>query len=482
MQIRIIVAAIIAVLGTTTLVAQAPQPRASAGAAVVFTNAWLVDGTGAPAVANACVHVGGDRIVAVGRGTPPAVKGAQVVDLTGKSLLPGLGDMHVHLGDVEQARWMLKLLLAHGVTNVKDAGNTLGNLAGIRRWLAKTDAVPHVAISGATMNGSAENLEFLRAGPRTRALLENNLAFGVDFLKIHNWISSDGLKQIADFARANNLFLTGHVPLSMSSITAIDAGMTILEHVRVMPFEILDDPSLVAMFPLDQLVMHRTGSWHYYDPKGASATRTIAEWEKRKDKFFVDPTLAVQEALAYADDPARTQGPDLQLVSPALRQSWGRGAAQYGELKGETAVRAKGSVKGMATFITQVHAKGVRVLSGTDAPVNWTVPGVSLIRELELLVEAGLSPVDAVRTSTGRVAEALRVTDRGTVVAGKRADFVIATGNVGADIRALRHIEQVVLAGLIHQRSALLAEAARLAAEDQPAPANPPTGAGNSGR
>ena len=122
------------------------------------------------------------------------------------------------------------------------------------------------------------------------------------------------------------------------------------------------------------------------------------------------------------------------------------------------------------------------MLSGTDAPVNWTVPGVSLIRELELLVEGGLSPVDAVRTSTGRVAEALRVTDRGTVVAGKRADFVIATGNVGADIRALRHIEQVVLAGLIHQRSALLAEAARLAAEDQPAPANPPTGAGNSGR
>ena len=358
MQVRtIVVGAIVAALGITTIAAQTPQPRPAAGApATVFTNAWLVDGTGAPAVANGWVHVAGDRIVAVGRGTPPTVKGAQVVDLTGKSLLPGLGDMHVHLGEVEQAKWMLKLLLAHGVTNIKDAGNTLGNLAGIRRWLAQADAVPHVAISGATMNGSAENLEFLKSGPRTRGLLENNLAFGVDFLKIHNWISSDGLKQIADFARANNLYLTGHVPLSMSSITAIDGGMTILEHVRVMPFEILDDPSLVAMFPLDQLVMHRTGSWHYYDPKGANAVRTIGEWEKRKDKFFVDPTLSVQEALAYQDDPA-----SYSRTGPAAREPGD--AAVMGPRRGAVRGvegRERGARQGLGERDGHVHRPGAR--------------------------------------------------------------------------------------------------------------------------
>jgi hypothetical protein len=94
------------------------------------------------------------------------------------------------------------------------------------------DALPHLYVSGATINGSSDELRFLKEGPFTRSLLENNLAFGVDFLKIHNWISSEGLKQIAGFAAKNNLYLTGHVPLSMTSIAAIDRGMTILEHVR----------------------------------------------------------------------------------------------------------------------------------------------------------------------------------------------------------------------------------------------------------
>ena len=206
------------------------------------------------------------------------------------------------------------------------------------------------------MNGSAENLEFLRAGPRTRALLENNLAFGVDFLKIHNWISSDGLKQIADFARANNLYLTGHVPLSMSSITAIDAGMTILEHVRVMPFEILDDPSLVAMFPLDQLVMHRTGSWHYYDPKGASATRTIAEWEKRKDKFFVDPTLAVQEALGVRRRPGTYPGAGFAARESGVAAVMGSRRGAVPGVEG----RNRGSRQGVREGDGHVHHPGSR--------------------------------------------------------------------------------------------------------------------------
>jgi imidazolonepropionase-like amidohydrolase len=453
-------------LSATAERASQQNQGAAAPAVILLTNARVIDGTGAPAVDSAWVGIEGERIAAVGRGTPPAVRGAQVIDLIGKTVVPGLGDMHVHLGHVERARWMLKLLLAHGVTTIKESGNSLGNLAGIRRWIEKDKAVPRMAISGQTLNGNAGTLQFLNKGRGTQSLLEDNLSFGVDFLKIHNWVSSEGLGQIAQFARARNLYLTGHVPLSVSSIAGIDAGMTILEHIRVMPYEILDDPSTVAQYPLDIPVMLRTACWHAYDPKGISAERTVVEWERRKDKFFVDPTLVVQEALAHGDEAAWKER-DSNLVSTALRQEWSRGAGQYGELKAEDYVRAKGSVKGMATFVGQVHRRGVRVLTGTDTPVNWVVPGVSLLRELELLVESGLTPVEAIRSSTGRVAEALRTPDRDTIAVGKRADLVIVNGNLSADIRAIRQIERVMLNGQLYDRSALLADAARLAAEDR---------------
>jgi hypothetical protein len=454
-----------AVAPQPALAAQAPRP-----AVQLLVGATLIDGTGAPAVPNAWIRVEGDRITAVGQAAPPAVRGARVLDLAGKSIAPGLSDMHVHLGNVEQARWMLKLLLAHGVTNVKETGNTLGNLAAIRRWMEGPDALPHLYLSGATINGSSEELRFLKEGPFTRSLLENNLAFGVDFLKIHNWISSEGLKQIAGFAAKNNLYLTGHVPLSMTSIAAIDGGMTILEHVRMHASEFLDAPQLIARYQLDFIVMRRTGAWAHFDSNGVTLKRTLDALEERKDRFFIDPTLVVQWALAHGDSPAVTEAPEVQRVSPALLDRWKKTAKQYGDLNAEEYAEAKGSVRGMAAFAALLHARGIRVLTGTDTAVNWVVPGHSLHQELELLVEGGLSPVAAIHCSTGRASEALRRPDRGTVAPGQRADLIIVGGDLAADIRKLRQLEQVMLGGRLFDRAKLLEEAAQLAAADLPAP------------
>lgn len=457
-------------LALLTLTLAAGQAMAQPPATIVLTNASLIDGTGAPVVENAWIRIERDRIAAVGQGTPPAVRGAQVIDLTGKTLLPGLADMHVHLGDVDQARWMLKLLLAYGVTNVKETGNTLGNLAGIRRWISQEKRLPHLYVSGATLNGSEADLQFLPSGPRTSALLENNLAFGVDFIKIHNWISSFALQQIGEFARANNLYLTGHVPLGMTSVAAIDAGMTILEHVRVQQGEVIDDPQVVARFPLDLVVMKRTGYWGYFRPDNPVVSRTLDEWEKRKDKFFSDPTLVVQEGMAWSDTPSRTSAPEMSLISPAMAKDWPAGLARYGKLSPEQYVDAKKSVDGMQAFVGSAQRRGIRILSGTDTPVPYTVPGASLHRELELFVKAGMTPVEAIRTSTGRAAEALRNKERGTIAPGQIADLLIVRGHVASDITALRNLEQVMLGGRLHQRDQLLDEARRLAAQHRPAP------------
>ena len=229
-----VIAALVVVLvlgGRSSPVAQ--QPDRTKGASLLLTNAWLVDGTGSEASPNTWVKIEGDRIAAVGQGTPPPAAGARVLDLAGKTILPGLADMHVHLGPLPRAKWVLKLLLAHGVTTVKETGNTLGDLEAIAGWQATDATLPRVHVSGVTLNGSFPDRRFLPAGRQTRALLDDNLRFGVEFIKIHNWISSSAFKQIAETARQHDLFLTGHVPLSMTSVGAIDGGMTILEHVRL---------------------------------------------------------------------------------------------------------------------------------------------------------------------------------------------------------------------------------------------------------
>jgi amidohydrolase family protein len=447
------------------------RSASQAAAGTLFTNAWLIDGTGAPAVDHAWVRIEGDRIAAVGQGAPPATPGAQVVDLAGRTIVPGLADMHAHLGTLDEARWMAKLMLAQGITNIKETGNTLGNLAGIRGWLATDPVTPHVYMSGFIMQGDLPNLRFLKAGPETAAKLQDNYAFGVQFLKAYNWTSSQSLKQMGDFAKASGLVLTGHVPLGMTSIAGIDAGMQILEHVRLKPAEVLDDPDIIARYPIDLSVTRREGFWAYFDPNGAAIRRTLDALARRKDRFFIDPTIVVQWAIANTEGVAQTTlAPYLETLSPAVLRKWRQGSARGGEtgenkLTAKEYEEAKGAAKAWVVFVGEAHKRGIRILSGTDTPVEWVIPGHSLHQELEFFVEAGMTPVEAIRCSTGFAAEAFRSRDRGTIAPGKIADLVIVQGNVASDIHNIEHVEHVMLAGKSYEHAALLDAARKRGAE-----------------
>lgn len=449
---------------------------------VIFAGGTLIDGTGAPPQQRSWVHVRGARIVAVGQGSAPDVASATRVDTTGRSVIPGLSDMHVHVshGTLARSKWVLKLLLAHGVTALKDAGGPLGKLAAVRRWLDEDPLNPRLRISGVTLNGAENDLRFLREGRDTQLLLENNLAFGVEFLKIHNWISSGAMRQITAFAREHDIYLTGHIPLSMTSVEAVSQGLTILEHVRLHPGEVHDDPEYIGRFPLDLRVMRRTAHWARFDPTSRAVTRTLEGWEPHRDRIFLDPTIVVQNVVSNVGDRKRNDGPRIDHLSPGIQAIVRTAGSPYIDpLTDDEITELQDSVAGMTAFTGLAHRAGIRIVTGTDTVDGLVAPGASLIREVEYLVEAGLSPVEAIHASTGQAANAFRKPDEGILKPGARADLVVARGDVAKDIHALNDIEHVMLGGTLHRRADLLAAADALAAADTPAaPPKPAVKAG----
>jgi hypothetical protein len=220
--------------------------------------------------------------------------------------------------------------------------------------------------------------------------------------------------------------------------------------------------------------MKRTGFWAHVKSDGRTMAQTLDGWKKRKDRFYVTPTLVVQEAVAESydyPDPKFEENPSVKLLSPAMVERWRKSSppTHWGDLNPQEIAEAKASVEGMATFVRLAHARGIRILAGTDTPVPWLVPGVSLHRELKHFVEkCGMTPVEAIHTSTGRAAQALAVADRGTVEVGNVADMVIVGGNLAQDIGALARIDKVILAGRVFERDQLLKEAKEWADQDQP--------------
>ncbi len=289
---------------------------------LILAGAWLIDGTGAPVRENGWIRIESGRIVAVGQGMPPSVSSARVIDLKGKTVFPGLSDMHAHLGTVDRARWILKLLLAYGITTVRDTGNELGNLAAILREMKDREVMPQLYFSGPRMNGSFGERRFLRGGKELQMQLDELTAFGVNFLKHGHWVTTAVVRQIARHAKEHGLYVVGHIPMSMTSVAAVDNGTRVLEHVRMLPNEVLDDPEVIARHPIDAPRGRRKAYWAHFDPKGRAVRRTLDAWEKRKDKFFFDYTLAHEEITANRYDSTIPEDPDWRLVSPGTLQRW----------------------------------------------------------------------------------------------------------------------------------------------------------------
>lgn len=456
---------------------RAPPPDAPGSITLAVTNVTVIDLTGAPPARGRTVLIAGDRIQAVGSAwrlrIPPDVP---ILHGWDSYLIPGLWDMHVHLRGPETAReWFDPLLLAAGVTGVRDMGMHLDSLAAFRRG-AGMDAplAPRRVMAGPILDGPGNpwaGEEFWRVNTvhEAREAVDSLRRAGADFLKVYSFLSPEVYFAAVEEARRQGLPVAGHLPSAVPSEEAARAGHATFEHAQL---EVTASCVPDGHDRLRELyaAWRREGFGAYF--RMAAGFR--ASWDPdecvrlvetlRERGSWIVPTLVQDHA---SRDSASVAWFDLAYLPPDLQDACRETVAMV-----EAAAPAlrRAHRRALQEEVRWMHGAGLPVLAGTDAPNPCLVPGLSLHQELERLVEAGLTPLQALRTATLNPARHLGTADSiGTIEAGKVADLVLLDGDPLVDIRNVRNVRAVLVGGRLLDRDALdelLSRAQAFAARD----------------
>ncbi|MEK6375275.1 MAG: amidohydrolase family protein [Acidobacteriota bacterium] len=402
--------------------------KLAALAVIAFTHVTVIDTAGGPPRADMTVVVRDGRIATVEQ-SGAAPKGAQVVDGRGKFLIPGLWDMHVHLSWTTASA--LPVLIANGVTSVRDLGSNLGQLDDWRTKIAAGLITgPRIVRAGPILNGQKFNQYQLVTGTpeETRGVARALKQVDVDFLKIHRRMPRESYFALIDEAKKLGLPVVGHIPMTVTPEEASDAGQAMIEHVETL-FEGTFSAGLKDIELVDALKRFR----------GAQAEALFARFAK--NKTVVDPTIVAYDAIPRADDPG------MKYVAASVRK--------IPSFSPEELVQWKAKVAEYKLIVGQMHRAGIMLLAGSDI-AGPRIPGFTLHDELALLVESGLTPLEALQTATINPAKVLgRTADLGTIEPGKLADLVLLSANPLADIHNTQRIAAVVANGKLLGRAEL---------------------------
>jgi imidazolonepropionase-like amidohydrolase len=388
---------------------------------LVIQGGQVIDGTGRDPMPNASIVIEGERIKAVGSSDevdmPP---GARLIDAHGKSVIPGLIDMHVHYQD-----WMDPLFLRHGVTTVRDVGNNVEMILMRRQWSQKTAAKqPRIFTCGPLIDGPNPHWgtwisRAVSTSGEARTVARELLERGVDCLKAYEQLTPPQLRGLIEEATPHGVPVTAHLGKTTAA-EAMALGVKALEHASGINYLTADQEEL----------------------------RDLARLVTSKRAFLV-PTLVVNEQLSRLLSPDVRQDPLLQHV-PLQQFGWWQAPYGVSQWTDAHSVRHRDLLARKQAWIGEVAKAGGRMVAGSDTPNPYVLPGSGLQRELELLAAAGLTPLQAIAAATQTAADLLGQGDRlGSLAVGKVADLVIVGGNPVEDIRQVRQVEQVLRDGQV---------------------------------
>jgi len=450
----LLTAATLVVVPETSLPAQAPNPNARAAfvkfdaPVIALAHTRVIDGTGAPARENQVIVIRGGNIAAVGNAASIQIPaGAVTIDLAGRSVMPGLVMMHEHLyyttgrGVYGQLGLSFSsLYLAGGVTTIRTGGNTNGimdiNLA--RRIAAGELAGPSIDATAPYLNGPNTFLQMhtVKTPDEARRHVAYWLGQGATSVKAYMQISREALKAGIDEAHRRGAKVTGHL-CSVTYGEAADLGIDNLEHGFFAATDFVDQkqPDVCPGQAQGQQAVAAL------DEHGAPFQALLKKLIDRG--VALTSTLTVFETLTRA----RPTPPGLDVLAPQLRDAFMR--AYDRAQQNQQSVYSTLFAKGMALERAFAKAGGV-LLAGTDPTGSGgVVPGFADQRQLELLVEEGFSPVEAISIATLNGARYLGRDARiGSIAAGKQADLVVVLGDPTKTIADVRRVETVFREGV----------------------------------
>ena len=438
--------------------------RAAESANLAITHVSLIDATGTPPQTDMTLLIQAHRIRALSASaTLPAPAGAQIVDGRGKFLIPGLWDMHVHLLREGRPEAYFPLLIANGVVGVRDMGGdySFAQIRQLRDEIASgTRLGPRFFAPGPLLDGPYPTLpritRVVRNAEDARAAVSELRQQGADFIKVYNRLPRDAYFAIAAQARAQGIAFAGHVPYSVTAGEASDAGQKSMEHLFNLLFacsaredELMREKAraLASTDATERRLLRQDylqAVLDSYDPQKAKALFA----QLARNGTWQTPTLVQRRAYAFPPN-APNQDPLLRLVPQSQR--WRFDPRQDSRLQNRDDARQRLERRYYEmdrSLIAPMRAAGVRFLAGTDSPDGFAVPGFSLHEELSQLVEAGLTPMEALQTATRNPAEYFGLSDSGIIAPRMRADLVLLDANPLQDIRNTRRISAVILDGV----------------------------------
>lgn len=416
---------------------------------VVFVNVNVIPMTSDTVLGGRTVIVSDGQITAIGDvDATPVPEDAAVIDGTDRFLIPGLAEMHGHVPDAgaDNLDRVLQLYVANGVTTVRGMLGQPSHLE-LRLALEKGEQLgPRLYTSGPSFNGRS-----VTSPEQATRMVEQQHAAGYDFLKIHPGLTRDEFDAIAAAADRLGMQFAGHVPEDVGIERALKAGIATIDHLDGYMESLLrphDDPSgglsgLFGVFIADQADETKI-------PAIVAATVEAGTWNVPTDSLF----RHWASAEAHADE--MVDWPEMKYMPKQTVERWRRSKQELladANYHPETAAQA---VALRQQLILELNRNGAGLLLGSDSPQIFNVPGFAIHRELEYLVDAGLTPFEALQTGTANPARFFGRRDEfGVISTGSEADLILLDANPLDDIANTRRIHGVMVRGRWLSRSEL---------------------------
>lgn len=418
---------------------------------ILFRNVKIYDADNQRFVEGQNVVVGDGKIEMVGTMLPKLPAGSHVIDGTGKTLVPGLWDSHMHLGDDFGA----VAEVAIGVTSIRNPGGTIELAQSQKKRRIEGTLVAPEAFTSVIVDQKGP---LAAQGSITVSNLEETLAAvrkikdaGMTGVKFYTSMNPAWIPPAAKLAHELGLHVHGHIPAGMRTLDAVNAGYDEITHIYFATMQAMPD-EVVAK---SNTTMRMLGPGKYFKDVDFAAEPTKTVINTLRDKHIVvDPTLVVVESVLTQE--AGNVAPEytafVGTLPPAMERGFKAGGLPL--LEGMTRADAKASFNHMVDYVGVMHKAGVPIVAGTDGF------GLELVRELELYVQGGMTPAEALATATIIPARNVQVDKRtGSIAVGKEADLLLVDGDPEKNIGDLRHVDKVVLDGALLDGDALRKEA-----------------------